>query len=454
MRMRTYCLTAVVLASSWVLGATRAAPALRAEAAWIREPSPNPAERQKVPGGTAGAQKSPASGPGRWSANAMAGDEYPLPGPANAAYMNETWPETRLLVWAYPGEGGNRRDGRDPNNWLEYPSLSDYKAGVGGKPATVPVDKNTDIWIPEAKKGYTVFIKGGQIRHATVGRNNQLRMFHGYTSGNIWVKEGGNIEISGASGGKDTFIRNDSKNKINHLGGDWNCTKHKDASVEFIGQFQIADRCFVKSGRMLISGGSIFKAGGPRNHRAPVFPGAELVLLSGSTFGKTANQSMNLDISLGGTLLAGLPERPLTEDCFLGLSYKPRCQSGNYASFATDARADDRALVVLEAGNIQVHSSNPRKARLVIHWHGIVDKEDDEAILAKNGIGHRIDMVILEDIQLNGVMFDHFLKGGIELKNPDMRSSWKNVFYGEHNEGTPDELFKKHEHAGKMGYRL
>ena len=90
----------------------------------------------------------------------------------------------------------------------------------------------------------------------------------------------------------------------------------------------------------------------------------------------------------------------------------------------------------------------------VIHWHGIVDKEDDEAILAKNGIGHRIDMVILEDIQLNGVMFDHFLKGGIELKNPDMRSSWKNVFYGEHNEGTPDELFKKHEHAGKMGYRL
>ena len=79
---------------------------------------------------------------------------------------------------------------------------------------------------------------------------------------------------------------------------------------------------------------------------------------------------------------------------------------------------------------------------------------DDKEIIAKNGTPHRIDMVILEDIQLNGVLFDHFLAGGIELKNPENRLIWKNVFYGKYNEASPDKLFKKHEHAGKREYRL
>jgi hypothetical protein len=368
--------------------------------------------------------------------------------------MNETWPPARLLVWAHPGQGGNRRKGTDPNNWLEYASPQDYKAGVAGKiPATLP-DPNTDILLPEAQEAYKVFLRDGRVRHATAGRNSELRMFHGYASGNIWAKDGARIEINGVSGNKHTFIRSDTEDETNDLGGDWNCSKDKDASFEFIGKFEIADRCFVKSGRMILGPGSLFKSGGPRNHRAPVFPGAELVLLSGATFSKTANQGMNLDISLGGTLLAGLPRRPLTKDCFLALSYKPRGKSGNTASFATDARADDRGMVVLEGADIRVHSSNPRKARLVIHWHGLVEKEDDEEILAKNGTVHRIDMVILEDIQPNGVMFDHFHKGGIQMKNPDSRLKWKNVFYGEHNEAAPDELFKKHEHAGRLPYRL
>lgn len=389
-----------------------------------------------------------------WQANAVAGGEYPAPGPANAAYMSETWPAARLLVWAHPGEGGRRRDGTDPNNWLEYASSADYKAGVEGKPATEAPDANTDVVIPEAEEGYKVFFRAGRMRHATVGRNNQLRMFHGYATGNIWVKEGARIEIAGVLGARHTFIRSDSNDATNDLGGDWNSTKDPGGSVEFIGTFEIADRCFVKSGRMIISEDSVFKSGGPRDHRAPVYPGAELVLLSGARFSKTANQSMNLDISLGGTLLAGLAERPLTRDCFLGLSYKPKGEGGNYASFATDARADDRGIVVLEGGDIEIHSADARKARLVIGWHGLAEKEDDETIAAKGGKPHRIEIAILEDVELNGVVFDHFLKGGIEMKNPDTRKGWKNVFYGEHNEGTPDELFRKHEHAGKMEYRL
>ena len=205
---------------------------------------------------------------------------------------------------------------------------------------------------------------------------------------------------------------------------------------------------------MILAPGSTFKCGGPRNHRAPIFPGAELVLLSGATLGKTANQSMNLDVVVGGTLRAGLPERPLAEDCFLGLSYKPKGEGGNYASFATDARADDRGMVVLEGGGIQVHSVDPAKARLVIHWHGLVDEEDDNEILSKGGTPHRIEIVILEDVQLDGVLFDHFLTGGIELGNPEIASTWKNIFFGKHNEGPPGSLFKKHEHAGQREYRL
>jgi hypothetical protein len=111
-------------------------------------------------------------------------------------------------------------------------------------------------------------------------------------------------------------------------------------------------------------------------------------------------------------------------------------------------------MVVLEGGDIQVHSSDPKNARLVIHWHGLMDEEDDRQILSKNGTPHRIEMVILEDVQLNGVLFDHFLAGGIELKNPEIVSGWKNVFFGKHNEGPPQALFEKHEHAGKLEYRL
>ncbi len=404
--------------------------------------------------GTAETSPGAADRSARWPANALAGHECPPPGPAGAAYMNQTWPAARLLAWAYPGEGGRRRDGWDPANWREYPSSEAYKAGAAGKPATAPPDEQTDVLLPDGPTRYAVFMRDGRIRHATVGQNAELRMFHGYATGNVWVKQGGRIELAGVLGSKHTFIRSDTPEQTNPLGGDWNMTKTPGASVELIGRFEIADRCFVKSGRMILGPGSVFKSGGPRDHRAPVFPGAELVLLSGARFTKTANQGMNLDISLGGTLLAGLPECPLTEDCFLELSYKPRGRDGNTASFATDARADDRGMVVLEGGDIQVHSTDPRTARLVIRWHGLVDEEDDAEILSRGGVPHRIDVVILEDIRLNGVLFDHFRKGGIELADPAVRATWKNIFFGEHNEGTPDELFRQHEHAGTIPYRL
>ncbi|NJN05229.1 MAG: hypothetical protein HC814_00805 [Rhodobacteraceae bacterium] len=84
---------------------------------------------------------------------------------AQPAYQTETWPAGRTLTWASPGTSG---DIGDATLWLE-----------GGKPATAPPDRNTDVVLPAAKAIYTV--KGGrnnQVRHVTIEDNARITGAH------------------------------------------------------------------------------------------------------------------------------------------------------------------------------------------------------------------------------------------------------------------------------------
>ena len=50
--------------------------------------------------------------------------------------------------------------------------------------------------------------------------------------------------------------------------------------------------------------------------------------------------------------------------------------------------------------------------------------------------------------ELNGVVFDNVLPGGI-MATPAQRAAWKNVFYGKHNLAEPDELYYQPKPKGK-----
>jgi hypothetical protein len=114
-------------------------------------------------------------------------------------------------------------------------------------------------------------------------------------------------------------------------------------------------------------------------------------------------------------------------------------------------KAKVRSLVLDEGARLLTYSEDPSKARLALTWHGKEGCREGYGP-PKGGAGavyrnlpRKIDVVIKESLQLDGVLFDHVKKGGILLANPAIRRSWKNVFFGEHNEGSPDELFAKYQ---------
>lgn len=361
--------------------------------------------------------------------------------PASAAaadFAKETWPTTRTLVWARPGVGKKGLKADDADAWLE-----------NGKPATAPFDENTDLVLPPAETKYKVTVETSSktrlaVRHLTVGRNAGFAINWGGVTGNVWAKEGGTVEISKALGGKHTFFRQDGGGEPPCLSGDFTINKSGGASVEFLGRFRLGDRLFVKCGRMIIGEDAAFRPGS-RDHRTPIYPEGELILLSGATLDRWENQGLNLDLVVAGKLWAGMPERPIARDCFIGLSAKIKdLGKGNAASYSTPKRGDDRGFVLLKDGDLQVHSADPATARLVFKWHGVADEKHDALLAGAKRPLHKVSIVLQKGVSLNGVLFDDVEEGGIELADPANRSTWKNVFFGKNNAAAPDALFVKH----------
>jgi len=353
------------------------------------------------------------------------------------AYYREKWPKARVLVWAHPGKSDRSVDPTQPRNWLE-----------NGKPATKPFDEETDLVFPDSDSRYMARVKKQTLacRHLTVGRNAFVSLQKLTVHGNVWIKEGGDIGwLEEFSGDEHTFARNDnSKPGSFRIANKLTLTKSPDASAEIVGNFQTGDDLNLISGVFIVGPDAMFQPG-DRSIQG-IYPKATLVLLSGAKLHKRGNQHYNCEIVVAGKLLAGLPDRPLTRDCFLGISYKnkkdrPGVRGGPH----------HYGLVVLKEGTLRIHSADPTKARLVLGWH----KQERQSGVGgdPSGAPRKIDVVFMGDVEIDGIEFNDLHKGGILLPDPASKANWKNVFYGEDNLGKPEDLYRKYDGPAEFNMR-
>ena len=347
-------------------------------------------------------------------------------------FYKETWPKARILMWFETDWRKSRNlDPQDPKSWLE-----------NGKTATEPPDKNTDIVFPTSATRY--YVAGREpfyARHVTLEPGAHVRFRDADVHGSLWVKKGGSFSrAKGIFGGteKNTFCRSDN-DEIQFIPNMIIHNKLKGKSTEWIGKWKTGDEVNLFSGRLIVAPDSTFLPTDRRIQR--VGRDAELVLLSGSTFHLRGNHYIDVDLLIQGKLLAGTPERPLTKDCTLGLSFKARGR-GNVR------RSDpaDTGLILCPQGEIAVHSASPKTARLVFRWHRRKAESksfSDGEPPAVAAMPHGINMLLAGTARFNGVEFNDVLKGGIRMPDLPLRTRWRNVFFGAKNFSQPDELFTR-----------
>jgi len=358
--------------------------------------------------------------PGLWS-----------PDVKKTAYYQQKWTPARLLVYAQKGSRWN-----DPENWLE-----------NGKPATKGPDKNTDVLFPDGK--YTVKEGDGdhwetygtlEARHLTIGTGVELFLRAYAVTGNFWVRKGARWRIIEClwNGTANSFSRNDMEQwpflKIPQV------NKFDNGSVEVIGTWGNVDGLYVNAGKLIIGPDSAWY-GGDR-HQNTIGPKASLILMSGAKFQTHVNKNRDMDLDIYGELLAGTAERPLQKDATISLSYKSRGRlKGNDGK--PFGSAQDFGLVLRPAARLAVTSGDPTKARLVFNrWASWRPDKDHPA---PTGL---VQIALLGKLDVNGISFDHFDIGGIELPDPSAATLWKNVTFGKDNAGKPDEIFTKF--SGKL----
>ncbi len=378
-------------------------------------------------------------------------------------HAQETWPKGRLWVWAKPGNSMGEKDNPlEPKNWLE-----------NGKPATAPWDENTDLDFPDADKKYFVNIHGtkGPItwrRHLTIGNNANVSWLHG-AKGNTWIKAGGMLKVLSFIGGdKHAFLRNDNAESwwmVDHLF----CDKAPKASIEILGPFSVDDSYHFNSGMTILGVNASITPQARSNLN--VQPDAALALLDGAKYHKQGNQTFACDLVVRGRLMGGLPERPLTKDATIGLSWKGkrRFLGGSNNGFRAE-NPDDVALIVMPAfsrseyvdhkgwvniampaGSLQVFTADAAKARLVLDWNGLPVSGEAAKGGAENQANYDklcaiketfIEVMLLGDVKPAGLLLDHVATGGLIVPDP-ADAAWKSLAWGKRNQGKQEELLQK-----------
>jgi len=158
----------------------------------------------------------------------------------------------------------------------------------------------------------------------------------------------------------------------------------------------------------------------------------------------------------------GTPEHPLTRDLDFGGAYFSQEKVDSKA--VPNQRTSGASFVLGSTGKIVVHSANPAKARVLFQprskdlpvsqyvlpkdlWKLCKQAKNkllppdpalwDEAIVPKGVVA-----LFLGETDFNGVVFDGFYKEGIIVSDVQ-RKAWKNVTFGQKNQGKPEELFRK-----------
>ncbi len=356
------------------------------------------------------------------------------------AYFKEKWKPARVLVFANTGD-------LQKGDWRDMRTKDLNVASVwteNGKPATTPPDENTDVIFPSSKNRYltgTSEESSLTARHVTVGSNAFVNTWNLKITGNVWIKGGGYLFGQGftISGNQNTFMRDDGNGDCGmFITNKSDFAKGPKASVEMLGHWGQDDEMRVRSGTLILGPDVVYRPGDRGGHR--LYPGATMVLMSGARLESFGNKYEDRDWVVGGSLQAGTKERPLTKDATLGLSFKVHGELNLPGS-----NGDDTGLALNPGGTISVVSASPKTARLVFCWSGRAHRfggipEGLDTYAHKE----KIKLTLLGKTDFDGVLFRDFRLGGIALADPAASKAWKNVTYGDKNEGPADKLLVKH----------
>jgi hypothetical protein len=395
-------------------------------------------------------------------------------------YGKQEWERHgRLIVWAKPGESGS---GLEPGNWLDEtgrPLLvspwAPVEGGkVGGKQATTAAFDG-DVLLPAADSAYKVIQPGNRdhlgahrVRHLTIesGASYEIRY---EIAGNLWVKDGAELgrgtQTGGLGGGNDrnTFARfcnfhDLPEPKIGHAEeiSHWVLVDvGENGSIEIIGVSGGAgDRLTHARGTLILSTDSFIGNGNRGSFYTQA--GSTTVMLDGSGMGcpRTTVTSNLGTYGIGGTLMFGHPDKPLTRDLIFSANLFP--YEGRAPNASPSQRTRGASYVLSETGKMITHSSDPRKARVVFRprskelpdpvvpdWHGhfVPDakRAANPALWEQPDMPNGLTAVFLGKTEFDGVVFEGFYRGGMFV-NPEDVKAWRNVTWADGNQGTPEQL--------------
>jgi len=415
-------------------------------------------------------------------------DAPPEKGP-KPAYTTQKWgPPQRLVVWKTlkrlgPGKnqvisGQNQVavgmfQAKDADNWL-----------VLGAP--LPADGNwdvdTDVILPGVaiEDAYAVHGPFRRFRHLSA-ENHAWAAFGDdkdgmAVAGNLWVHERGrcyvpNVKTSAFVGPSHTFCKNERPAIFDACkGGSFNVDakdfipltwdnrgyrlsqyimirKDPGASVEFLGSHLTGDKFWTYSGTTIIGPDSSVHADTRSGDK--VYKDGTLQLMSGAHWSKFQNKMTGGDIEVEGLVEFGTKERPLTKDVVVSLSWKDFTDV-NHKEKNHKPDWEPCGFQVYASGKVRMASADPKTARVVFRylnrdtgpaWSSTGRPRNTPSPFYKE-LPRRIDLLLLGDVQLDGVLFEDLHKGGIRLADPGMRSRFKNVVFGKNcGSDKPDELF-------------
>ncbi len=385
--------------------------------------------------------------------NALWGD---VPGEGQVGnYASQQWDEARLLIWRRPGETGSRFVGP---NWL----------GARGIPlfeSPMDVDPDIDILLPAARDAYSVtgYGPGGMsrpvpTRHVTIEYNAEYGSSFD-VRGNMWMKHGSGIRgrqlgcFNNEEPNVHRFMRFDGK-RLNKGGrrdappfvdsedyttSQWGSYQTgKDSTLEVIGKIRgAADHSRAHGAGTLIMSENSFLTEGERSAFS-IVPGATVVLLQDARIGHETTMQQDIckaSVWVAGTLMIGLPERPITRDMLFPVAGVTKGHISRDP--AEGGRTAGVSFLLGKQGHMVIHSADPAKARVIFKLH---DSEKAKARGKRYGNPQGIALYFAGKAELNGVVFDNCYEGGI-MVSPETRATWKNVFYGEHNLAEADKLY-------------
>ena len=371
------------------------------------------------------------------------------------AYGKQKWRKVPLMVWRRPGQAGSRFVAA---NWLDETGRPYFEPPVSEE-SEGPEAPVADILLPAADTFYEVVGQRPQwrIRHMTI--ENGAQFFLTYTiCGNLWMKDGSGMrapwfgKYSNPAPDLHRFLRFDGMRLRSPQRGEttpqrvdpadwrisqWGCYQTAPGgSLEIIGKNHVNDQFrVIGEGKLIISEGGYLSPG----LRAcfAIQPEATVVLLQDARISveTTAKQQGKASVWVGGTLMIGTPERPITRDMLFPVvgieeQYISRRPAGGL-------RTPGVSFLLSEGGRLVMHTVDPTRARLVFKMH---DSDKAKSAGKKYGNPKGVVLAFFGKAELNGVVFDNVLEGGI-MVSPHQRAQWKNVSYGKGNLAEPDKLY-------------